>query len=71
MEQCQEIIKFHTNKCTQFYNIIVILIKLGEFVGFDCNNSFLMHGMDNVKLLMLNGQINSTISGLKHLGFGG
>jgi len=40
MEQCQEIIKFQTNKCTQFYNIIVILIKLCAFVGFDCNNWF-------------------------------
>jgi len=36
-------------------NIIVILIKLSTFIGLNCNNLFIMHGMKNMKL------INTTI----------
>jgi hypothetical protein len=32
-----------------FYNIILILIKLRASVGFNCNNSIIVHEMGNVK----------------------
>jgi len=32
------------------FNVIVILIKLSAFVGLNCNNWTIMHGMENVKM---------------------
>jgi len=33
----------------EFYNIIVILIKMCAFVGFNCNKWIMVHKMENVK----------------------
>jgi len=44
------------NKAQNLYelvccNIIVILIKLSAFIGLNCNNFIIMHGMKNMKLI--------------------